>query len=86
MYKDVIGFIKSLYPGQQFIPLHAPVFVGNEKKYVDDCIDSTFVSSVGEYVNKFEAMICDYTIDPGPFICRNCKCDQLLRGIPAVYW
>lgn len=61
MYKDVVEFIKTLYHDEKFIPLHAPVFQGNEKKYVDDCIDSTFVSSVGEYVNKFEEMICSYT-------------------------
>lgn len=61
MYKDIVEFVKALYPNENFIPLHAPVFIGNEKKYVDDCIDSTFVSSVGEYVTKFEEMICGYT-------------------------
>ena len=61
MFKDTISFIKQLYPNQDFIPLHAPVFIGNEKKYVNDCIDTTFVSSVGEYVNKFEKMICEFT-------------------------
>lgn len=61
MYKEIVDFVKTLYPGQDFIPLHAPVFQGNEKKYLNDCIDSTFVSSVGEYVNKFENMICEYT-------------------------
>lgn len=61
MYKDIIEFVKTLYPDEKFIPLHAPVFNGNEKKYVSDCIDSTFVSSVGEYVNKLEDMICSYT-------------------------
>lgn len=61
MYNNVVEFIKKLYPNQDFIPLHAPVFQGNEKKYVNDCIDSTFVSSVGEYVNKFEDAICAYT-------------------------
>jgi len=61
MYNNVVEFIKKLYPNQLFIPLHAPIFQGNEKKYVDDCIDSTFVSSVGEYVNKFEEVICNYT-------------------------
>jgi len=41
--------------------LHEPMFIGNEKKYLNDCIDSTFVSSVGEYVNRFEQMMVDYT-------------------------
>ena len=43
------------------IPLHAPIFSENEKKYVLNCIDSTFVSSIGEYVNKFEQKVAEYT-------------------------
>lgn len=61
MYNNIVEFVKTLYPNEKFIPLHAPVFQGNEKKYLNDCVDSTFVSSVGEYVNKFEAMMCSYT-------------------------
>jgi aminotransferase in exopolysaccharide biosynthesis len=37
------------------------VFFGNEKEYLIDCIDSTFVSSVGKYVDMFEKMLADYT-------------------------
>ena len=44
-----------------FIPLHIPIFEGNEINYVTDCIKSNFVSSVGEYVNKFEKVISEYT-------------------------
>lgn len=58
-YTDTISFIKSLYPGKNFIPLHEPLFIGNERKYVMDAIDSTFVSSVGEYVNRFEKMMAE---------------------------
>ena len=54
MYKKTIDFIKQQYPNKNFIPLHEPVFNGNEKKYLNDCIDSTFVSSVGKYVNTVE--------------------------------
>jgi len=61
MYKETIEFIKSLYPNQKPIPLHAPVFLGNEKKYLLDCIDSTFVSYVGKYVTQFEEMTANYT-------------------------
>lgn len=61
MYNEIVDFVKALYPNENFIPLHAPVFHGNEKKYVNDCIDSTFVSSVGEYVNLFEKMMCQFT-------------------------
>jgi perosamine synthetase len=60
-FEKIVSFIKEKYPGQDFIPLHAPIFVGNEKKYLLDTIDSTFVSSVGEYVNKFEEMVCEIT-------------------------
>ncbi|MBM4403557.1 MAG: LegC family aminotransferase [Candidatus Cloacimonetes bacterium] len=60
-YKPVIDFIRSLYPSRNFIPLHEPYFGGNEKKYVLDCIDSTYVSSVGKYVDLFEKMIQEFT-------------------------
>jgi len=61
MYQNVVDFIRSLYLTTEFIPLHEPKFVGNEKAYVLDCIDSTFVSSVGKYVDRFEQMMADYT-------------------------
>lgn len=56
-YSEVIGFIKNQFDNKAFIPLHEPRFLGNEKKYVVDTIDSTFVSSVGAYVDKFEIMM-----------------------------
>jgi perosamine synthetase len=59
--KKTIEFIKNLFPGEDFIPLHAPVFSGNEKKYISNCIDSTFVSSVGKYVAQFEEMVKEFT-------------------------
>ena len=60
-FQPIIDFIRSLYPGREAIPLHEPYFGGNEKKYLLDCIDSTYVSSVGKYVDQFEAMVRDYT-------------------------
>lgn len=59
-FKKIIAFIKSLYK-KDFVPLHEPVFVGNERKYVNRCIESTFVSSIGEFVNKVEEKICEIT-------------------------
>jgi len=59
-YKDTIEFIRSLYQTDAFIPLHAPVFLGNEKVYLNECIDSTFVSSVGKFVDQFEAMVAEF--------------------------
>jgi len=60
-YQPVIDFIRSLYPNREIVPLHEPYFAGNEKKYVLDCIESTFVSSVGKYVDRFEEMIKEFT-------------------------
>lgn len=54
---SVISFIKEQYKTESFIPLHVPHFGGNEKKYLLDTIDSTFVSSVGAYVDQFESML-----------------------------
>jgi len=61
MFEKSIHFIKELYGNKDFIPLHEPVFFGNEKKYLNECIDSTFVSSVGKFVDTFEEMVADYT-------------------------
>jgi aminotransferase in exopolysaccharide biosynthesis len=62
MYNEVITHIRSVFQaGDEFVPLHAPYFGGNEKKYVLDTIDSTFVSSVGAYVNRFEEMMAEIT-------------------------
>ena len=58
---SVINFIKSIFKNDNFIPLHEPKFAGNEKKYLNECIDSTFVSSVGKFVNEFEKKITNYT-------------------------
>ena len=60
MFDDVIQFIQNIYKTTEFIPLHEPRFIGNEKKYLNECIDSTFVSSVGKFVDEFEKKIADY--------------------------
>ncbi|AJI47285.1 LegC family aminotransferase [Francisella philomiragia] len=51
---QISEFIKKEFNTKEFIPLHEPRFIGNEKKYLNECIDSTFVSSVGKYVDRFE--------------------------------
>ena len=62
MFDEVVSFIRNYYQTPEgFIPLHEPRFIGNEKKYVLDSIDSTFVSSIGKYVDKFEEMMREYT-------------------------
>jgi aminotransferase in exopolysaccharide biosynthesis len=60
-YAKLIHFIKEMYRTDSFIPLHEPRFWGNEKKYLNECIDSTFVSSVGKFVDRIELDIAKYT-------------------------
>ena len=62
MYNNVIDFIRQTFQQPEgVVPLHAPCFIGNEKKYLNECIDSTFVSSVGKFVDRFEEMVAEYT-------------------------
>ena len=61
MNEKLISFIRETYQTKEFIPLHAPIFGGNEKSYVCSTIDSTYVSSVGQYVTDFEQSIERYT-------------------------
>ena len=61
MFENVVEFIQKTYGTSDLIPLHEPRFVGNEKKYLNECIDSAFVSSVGQFVDKFEERIASYT-------------------------
>ena len=61
MHKKLVNFVQEIYQTKEFIPLHAPTFGGNEKEYVNNTLDSTFVSSVGKYVDQFEKQIETYT-------------------------
>jgi len=60
MLDQVIALVRETY-GEGFIPLHRPVFEGNEKQYLLDCIDSNFVSSVGAKVVEFEQQVAAFT-------------------------
>jgi perosamine synthetase len=60
-FQKFCEFVYSIYPGQNPVPLHIPVFSGKEKEYIIDCIDSTFVSYVGKYVTQFEEMTTRFT-------------------------
>lgn len=55
MLNNFVDFVRSVYGTNEFVPLHEPRFIGNEKKYLLECIDSTFVSSVGAFVDRFES-------------------------------
>lgn len=57
----LVEFVRDQYQTQDFIPLHAPTFAGNEKAYVMETIDSTFVSSVGKFVDDFERKMEAFT-------------------------
>ena len=54
MYSNIVKFIQKTFDTTEPVYLHEPKFIGNEKKYLNECIDSTFVSSVGKFVDTFE--------------------------------
>ncbi|MFH2135430.1 MAG: LegC family aminotransferase [Pseudomonadota bacterium] len=64
MFNALIGFIRDQYRSKDFIPLHAPAFFGHERDYVVETIESTFVSSVGAFVDRFEREMATYTGSP----------------------
>ena len=68
-YKNTIDFIKSVYGSKEFTPLAVPVFQGNEKAYLNECIDTTFVSSVGKFVDRFEEDMAKYTGTKKAVVC-----------------
>ena len=71
-YAEIVRFIRKTYNRPEgFIALHEPLFVGNEKKYLEECIDSTFVSSVGKFVDRFEEDLARYTGAKKAIVCVN---------------
>ncbi|HAQ65247.1 MAG TPA: aminotransferase DegT [Bacteroidales bacterium] len=61
-YGNIVDFVRETYlEPEAFIPLHEPRFIGNERKYLNECIDTNFVSSVGEFVSRFEKLCADFT-------------------------
>lgn len=71
MFERIIEQIREIYKTSDFIPLHVPTLQGNEKKYLNECIDSTFVSSVGKFVDLFEEKIQEYTGAKKAIVCVN---------------
>ena len=61
LHNDVVNFVRELFASDTFIPLHAPLFVGRELEYVQECISSSFVSTIGEFVDEFENTMRNYT-------------------------
>lgn len=68
----IYNVLKDICNGHsKWMPLHAPEFIGNEKKYVTECIDSNFVSSIGVFVNRFEEMLVEVTGAKYAVVCVN---------------
>jgi aminotransferase in exopolysaccharide biosynthesis len=61
MSSQLAQFIRDLYRTTGSVPLHAPTFARREREYVLEAIDSTFVSSVGAFVDRFEQEVANYT-------------------------
>lgn len=58
---SVLNAIGQVLPGDKVLPLHQPVFVGNEWNYLKECLDTGWVSTAGPFVDRFENMLCEYT-------------------------
>lgn len=67
----IVQFVKQTFNTNEFIPLHEPRFNGNEKKYLEECIDSTFVSSVGKFVDLFEEKLAEFAGVEKAILCVN---------------
>jgi perosamine synthetase len=68
---NVVEVVRGVVGPADSVALHEPEFSGNEKMYLNDCIDSSFVSSVGEFVDRFEAMLSERTGSPHAIACVN---------------
>lgn len=64
MFDQLIEFIRDYYQTSSFIPLHEPSFGKKELSYVSETINTSFVSSVGEFVERFERQVANYTGSP----------------------
>lgn len=69
--REIVEIVRGVVGVADSVALHEPEFFGNEKAYLNDCIDSTFVSSVGEFVDRFEAMLSERTGSHHAIACVN---------------
>jgi aminotransferase in exopolysaccharide biosynthesis len=76
-HADIIQFVRSLYGESGPIPLHAPIFLGREKEYLAECVESTFVSSVGPFVTRFEELLARY--------CETAHAVAVVNGTAALF-
>jgi perosamine synthetase len=69
---DILDKIKKVVGHDgSFTALHIPVFEGNEKRYLSECVDSNFVSSIGEFVDRFEGMLAEFMGVRKAVLCVN---------------
>lgn len=71
MFESTVNFIRDKFQTKGLIPLHEPVFSGEEKSFLNKTIDSTYVSNVGEYVDQFEDTLAKYTGSPSSIAVMN---------------
>ena len=62
MFDEIIKIIKRIYKTRSYIPLHEPKFIGNEKKYLNKCIDSNFISTSGDLIRTLELNGCPISL------------------------
>ena len=77
MFDRLVSFVREQYATTEFIPLHAPVFRGRERELVLDTLESTFVSSVGAFVDRFER-------DTAAF-CASPRAVAVMNGTAALH-
>ncbi len=77
MEQKLIKLVREIYSTNEFVSLHTPIFKGNEKKYLNETIDSTFVSSVGKFVDQFEEQIQSY--------CHIPRAVAIVNGTAALH-
>jgi len=77
MLDQISQFIQEKFNTNNFIPLHEPRFLGSEKDFLNKTIDSTFVSSVGEYVDQFEQNISSFT--------KSSRAIAVMNGTAALH-
>jgi perosamine synthetase len=92
MAADILDTIKKVIaPEAFFTTQHIPVFEGNEKRYLAECVDSNFVSSIGEFVDRFEGMLAAFTGVKQAVLCVNGTAALHIslpisgHSLPAVY-
>ena len=84
MLQKIVNFVHELYNTNDFVPLSVPKFIGNEKTYLNECIDTTFVSSVGKFVDRFENDMAAFTGAKRAVVCVSGTLNGLLTTVNST--